>query len=386
MEKKMPEPSSVQIQESRNIFRNSQGPTEDTIEQKTEADPRTKAFATQYGVGENDIIEAEEFSASMSVARVIEILKDILSTHDDDPNFPYENLQSIKEFLAIDDILEAPEKHEQQVQEMKLLVAFIINNSPYAQVRAVVDNHDDPNIPVSTIRAWLIGIFFSILLPFVNQLFSIRQPSISFPSHVAQLLAFPIGKSWEKWMPDYQLPIPFTRKKISLNPGRFNKKEHMLITIMAGTSAGVPITNFVIWMQVLPQYLNQQYAKNFGYILLNSLATAFIGYGLAGIVRRFLVYPTHCVWPLSLATIALNGALHHEENQPIAGPFNRIWTISRYLLAIFSWMTWISPNNRDLDILTGMQNGVGLLNPIPTLDWNIITTFLDPLVRLSADL
>lgn len=35
-----------------------------------------------------------------------------------------------------------------------------------------------------------------------------------------------------------------------------------------------------------------------------------MGYGLAGLTRRFLVYPSFCIWPRSLVTIALNGALH----------------------------------------------------------------------------
>lgn len=36
---------------------------------------------------------------------------------------------------------------------MKLEAALITVNSPYAEVRAVVDNHDDVNIPCGTIRA-----------------------------------------------------------------------------------------------------------------------------------------------------------------------------------------------------------------------------------------
>jgi hypothetical protein len=38
---------------------------------------------------------------------------------------------------------------------MKTEAALITNNSPYAEVRAVVSNTDDVNIPSSTIRAWV---------------------------------------------------------------------------------------------------------------------------------------------------------------------------------------------------------------------------------------
>jgi OPT family small oligopeptide transporter len=298
--------------------------------------------------------------------------------------------------------MENPEKHETLVQEMKLEAALITNNSPYAEVRAVVDNHDDPNTPVSTIRAWTIGILFSVFLAFVNQLFEIRQPAIRFDTNVAQLLAYPLGKAWEKWMPHAEIKIPFTSKTVNLNPGRFNKKEHMLIAIMANTSRSTPYTNYIIWVQVLPQYFNQQYARNFGYMFCNAFATNFIGYGLAGLTRKFLVYPSYCVWPRSLVTIALNAALHDEENTTVMGPWKKMWSMTRYkfftltfaamfvyfwfpnyifqILSYFSWMTWIAPNNRELTILTGMTKGLGLFNPIPTFDWNVFSFQNDPLM------
>lgn len=288
---------------------------------------------------------------------------------------------------------------------MKLEAALITNNSPYAEVRAVVDNHDDPTIPVSTIRAWTIGIVFSTFLAFVNQLFSIRQPAIRFDTNVAQLLAFPLGKAWEKWMPKKDIRIPFTKTVINLNPGRFNKKEHMLIAIMANTSRSTPYTNYIIWTQVLTQYFNQQYARNFAYMFLNAFATNFIGYGLAGLTRKFLVYPSYCVWPMSLVTIALNTALHNDENHSVMGPFKKMWHMSRFkfflvtfgamfvyfwfpnyifgALSYFTWTTWIAPNNRELNILTGMQNGLGVshrFNPC-SRRWLTFTAF-QPLANI----
>lgn len=275
-----------------------------------------------------------------------------------------------------------PDKHQKVIEEMKLEAALITNNSPYVEVRAVVDNHDDPSTPASTVRAWTLGCFFSVLLSLVNQLFSIRQPDIRFDTNVAQLLAFPLGKAWERWMPRRRVAIPFTGRTVALNPGRFNKKEHMLIAIMANTSRSLPYTNLIIWTQVLPQYFDQQYARSFTYMFLNAFATNFIGYGLAGLTRKFLVYPPYCVWPASLVTIALNTALHDEENLPVPGPFDRVWRVSRYrfflyafaamfvyfwlpnylfqVLSYFAWMTWFAPDNLHLNILTGMQSGLGV--------------------------
>ena len=38
----------------------------------------------------------------------------------------------------------------------------LMQNSPYAEVRAVVDNHDDIAMPASTFRAWFIGTIFVV--------------------------------------------------------------------------------------------------------------------------------------------------------------------------------------------------------------------------------
>jgi hypothetical protein len=63
-----------------------------------------------------------------------------------------------------------------------------MQNSPYAEVRAVVDNHDDPNLSASTFRSWVIGTIFVAGGGFINQFFSIRYPGIGVSSKVAQLL------------------------------------------------------------------------------------------------------------------------------------------------------------------------------------------------------
>ena len=39
------------------------------------------------------------------------------------------------------------------------------DDSPYPEVRSAVANTDDPAIPVNTIRAWVLGLIFAIILP-----------------------------------------------------------------------------------------------------------------------------------------------------------------------------------------------------------------------------
>lgn len=96
------------------------------------------------------------------------------------------------------------------------------------------------NLPVSTIRSWVIGIGFVILSAFVTQLFSVRQPTISLGTAVVQLLAYPLGKAAERFLPDVGFTLWGVRH--SLNPGPFNKKEHMLISIFANVGHTLPST------------------------------------------------------------------------------------------------------------------------------------------------
>jgi hypothetical protein len=100
-----------------------------------------------------------------------------------------------------------------------------------------------------------------------------------------------------------------------------------------------PYTNYVVFVQALPVYFNQPYALQFGYQILCGLGSNFVGFGLAGMARRFLVYPSFCVWPTSLVTVALNKAFHTETNEPVPGPFGRVYTWSRerfFLIAFLS--------------------------------------------------
>ncbi|KAF2116458.1 OPT oligopeptide transporter [Lophiotrema nucula] len=339
-----------------------------------------------------DLAKAQETAKELDLDQTRAIFRDVIQNHENDQNFPMRVLESMKEFVTNEDIYANPQNYEKLISEMRVEAALISNDSPYPEVRAVVDNTDDPSLPCSTIRAWVIGIIYVAAGSLINQLFYIRQPTITLQANVAQLLAYPAGKAWEKLVPDWQFSLFGQRH--SLNPGKFNKKEHMLITIMANVGFKTIYTTDIVLSQFLPQYFNQKYAADYGYQLLLTLSTNFIGYGIAGLTRQFLVYPAHCVWPSSLVTIALNQSFHTDTNPAVPGPFRRIFTMSKlrcftyaflfmfvyfwlpnYLftaLSLFSWITWIAPNNRNLATITGMNNGMGI-NPLSTFDWNILT-------------
>jgi OPT family small oligopeptide transporter len=328
-------------------------------------------------------------------------LKEMVIEHEHDFNFPADILDRARVILAEDTSSIDRFRLQAIVGEIQAERELLVNNSPYPEVRAVVDNTDDPSLPVNTFRAWTLGILFAIIGTGLDQFFSLRQPGIYIYSIVGQIVSYPCGTFMAWALPTKSITI--WGHSFSLNPGPFNQKEHMLITIMANVSYGgqnqTAYVTYIFQSLKLDMFYGiKRLADSAGFQILLAVSTQLIGFGCAGLVRRFLVYPPAMIWPKDLATIALNKALHNDSNH-----FHNVhgWTISRFrfflccfiamfcyfwfpdyifqALAYFNWITWISPTNVTLAIITGSISGMGL-NPWPTFDWNTLSYIFDPII------
>lgn len=113
------------------------------------------------------------------------------------------------------------------------------NVSPIEEVRLTVSNHDDPTLPVWTFRMWTLGILSCFLLSFINTFFSYRTEPLTLSMISVQIATLPIGRFMAKTLPNTKFRIPgFGDREFSLNPGPFNVKEHVLISIFANVSSG----------------------------------------------------------------------------------------------------------------------------------------------------
>ncbi|KAJ4387494.1 hypothetical protein N0V93_008086 [Gnomoniopsis smithogilvyi] len=322
--------------------------------------------------------------------------------HQLDFNFPQDLLIRAKEAIDNENADPNHEHTRQLVSEFHYQKHLALNDSPYPEVRSVVDPTDDPTTPVNTFRVWVLGTIFAILGTGIDQFFSLRYPSISIYSYLIQFLAFPCGLFMAKVLPTARIPLgPLS---FTLNPGPFNQKEHILITIMAnvafGGFNGTAYVTYILQVLRLPAYYNDQsLVNNAGWQITLVLATQFIGYGTAGLARRFLVYPQSMIWPRPLAQIAINKALHNENGRE--GDMANGWRISRlkfflycfagmflyywfpgYIfqaLSYFNWMTWISPTDVVLAVVTGSVCGLGI-NPLSSFDWNVASVLIDPII------
>ncbi|KAJ7645880.1 small oligopeptide transporter [Mycena polygramma] len=259
------------------------------------------------------------------------------------------------------------------------------DESPYPEVRSAVANTDDPDMPVTTVRTWVLGLVWAIIIPGLNQFFFFRFPGITITGIVAQLLSFPCGRAAAAYLPNWRI------MGVSLNPGPFTVKEHVLITIMASVGAGSAYATDIVAVQRV--YYNQTY--NFSYQWFVVMSTQLIGFSIGGVARRFLVSPPSMIWPTNLVNCALFNTLHSQYYAGIGtrGGLSRerfflyaflgsfFWYFfPGYLfqaLSYFSWVTWIRPNNPTVAQLFGYFHGMGM--SVITFDWNQITYIGSPL-------
>ena len=325
---------------------------------------------------------------SLSVDECKVILIDLLKRHEYDYNFAESQRGKIRL------LLQGPaEGQSEDDWEITLKAETAINKffSPYPEVRAVTDPTDDENIPCETIRAHLLGYIWAAIAQFTNSLFNSRFPSITLSSAVAQILLYPCGMFLAWVLPDWG--FNFRGKRVSLNPGPWTYKEQVLATIIV--DAGL-VSAYCFWnIQTQTVYYKDTWLTP-GYCILLLLSTQLMGLGFSGLMRRFVIYPIEAIWPSILPTVALNRALLLPEVKDVRSG----WSISRYrfffyvfggmfiyfwfpgfifqALSYFAWMTWIAPNNFNLNMITGSMNGLGF-NPIPSFDWNVIGTYYYPL-------
>lgn len=116
---------------------------------------------------------------------------------------------------------------------------------PIKQVDLTVPKTDDPTMPALTFRMWVLGIGACALLSFVNQFFWYRTEPLTVSSISAQIAVVPLGHLMARTITNRTF---FKGKKweFTLNPGPFNIKEHVLITIFANSGAGTVYATHVL--------------------------------------------------------------------------------------------------------------------------------------------
>ncbi|KAH6895832.1 OPT oligopeptide transporter protein-domain-containing protein [Thelonectria olida] len=276
-----------------------------------------------------------------------------------------------------------------------------VENSPHEAVRASVPPTDDLTLSINTPRMWCLSVLFAILGSSTNLFFSLRYPSVAITPVIALLLGkydpeetFVDGVRTPSIFKDASIPSKYGKLaswRLWLAQGRWNEKEHTCVYVSSNVAFGFAFATDVIVEQT--RFYNQD--APIMYQLLLTISTQILGYGFAGLTRRFLVRPSGMIWPGTLMSAAMFSTLHKQENKPAGG-----WTISRWkffyivftvsflfyflpgllmpALSYFNAITWFAPKSVVIANLFGVSSGLGLF-PL-TFDWAQITYVGSPLL------
>ncbi|CAF4825426.1 unnamed protein product, partial [Rotaria sp. Silwood1] len=239
--------------------------------------------------------------------------------------------------------------------------------SPFEEVAANISNKDDPTILCLTFRSVFIGILLTCFDSVVFQFFAYRTSPLDINIGLIILLAYMMGEFMSKVLPEKIF-------NITINPGAFSIKEHALITIMA--TSGTTTTFAIKAITVQRIYYNYPVTHVNGILFI--LVMHLLAFSIAGILKRYLVWPASMIWPKTLMSCCLMRTLNIENQTETT---KTRWTMSRSkffwlvvlfqflwywfpgyifpLLSMFSFICMIAPHNIVFSQITG-ANGLGL--------------------------
>ncbi|KAJ3340337.1 hypothetical protein HDU91_000875, partial [Kappamyces sp. JEL0680] len=275
-----------------------------------------------------------------------------------------------KENLEALQALEVLEEDDAERQDAEFSIEY---------TKGLISAEDDVNTPAFTVRALVLGCFWAIFLAVGNTIGSFRAVPFIIPTNLASILSYPMGVFFATVLPDLG---------IGLNPGTFTVKEHVLVYIIAGSAGGQPYGLYNVVGQRL--FFADESVTLFN-SLLWVLVTQMTGYGIAGLMRRFLVKPTAMLWPTALSTVAFFNAFHSPKDleDPNGKYFHSMSRYSAFWMAfifmfVYSWLpAYFAPIvggfsvlclfpgiSKTTAFLGSTSGGPGILGL--TFDWTVI--------------
>lgn len=200
----------------------------------------------------------------------------------------------------------------------------------------LISLEDDPSQPVWTFRLWFLAVGFSCFGAVLSEIFNFRPQQVYVSQLFLQIATYVTGKIMEEIIPGPGARYKILRTSSTafwrfMNPGPFNIKEHVgsLIMAAAATHGALAISIFAA------DDLFYNTEPNVAIAIFTLLGSQLLGYGLAGMMRSFLVYPTYCVFPNVLPTVQLFDVLHRGQDNILQKKRLRFfWAL---FIGIFVW-------------------------------------------------
>ncbi|KAF9094188.1 hypothetical protein BGX29_009620, partial [Mortierella sp. GBA35] len=260
-----------------------------------------------------------------------------------------------------------------------------LENSRIEAVRLVVPLTDDTTLIALTFRFWVLSTFFAIVGAIVTQYYFFRAAPGTFSIYFVNLATYGMGTFMARVLPTTKWTIG--NYSFSLNPGPFNIKEHALIGIAVATASSSAYAIYIL--STMDLYLHHRISALGALILI--ITTQCLGYGMAGTLRKYLVYPAEMVWWSNLVQVVFYNAIHNTDDFKTKTMI-RGWSYMKYfwvfcggmflysfipqliapMLIYFDWICWFNPFNLDFWAMFSSYNGTGAGILSLTFDWTFI--------------
>ncbi|KAF8271942.1 OPT oligopeptide transporter protein-domain-containing protein [Lactarius quietus] len=252
-------------------------------------------------------------------------------------------------------------------------------------VTHIISVHDDPSLNPWTLRSFVLGIGLSAFGGILAEIYYFKPQTIVVSTMFLAIISYVLGIAMETFIPRWG----WFRY---LNPGTFNKKENAFIIVMASAAANSALGTEVLAVQRL--YYNTTPNGTASIFLLFS--SQLLGYGIGGLMRPVLLYPSKMLYPGILPLVSMFDAffkegstMHSESNKKKLKLFYVaffaifIWEIFPEwvfpMLTGFSVFCLANPRSTNFTLIFGGSNGnegMGLLSF--SLDWQYISPGVNP--------
>ncbi|KAJ7261805.1 OPT oligopeptide transporter protein-domain-containing protein [Mycena haematopus] len=250
----------------------------------------------------------------------------------------------------------------------------------------VISVSDDETLNPWTIRVLILGLGLSAFGGVLAEIYYFKPQTVLVSTMFLAIIAFVLGKAMES-------VIPTSGLFSYLNPHPFNKKENAFIVIMASAAANSALATEVLAVQRL--YYNV--TPNPGASIFLLFSSQLAGYGIGGLFRSVLLYPSKMLYPGVLPLVAMFDSLYKDA----AGANKKLRLFWIAFIVIFFWEIlpeWMfplltgfsifclaNPRSQDFTRIFGGSNGnegLGVLSIC--FDWQYISGVNPMVIPLKA--
>ncbi|UJR07435.1 hypothetical protein I4U23_011721 [Adineta vaga] len=282
--------------------------------------------------------------------------------------------------------IETENPSDKNVIPMGIHVYCDAEQTTFEEVAGICLNKDDRTMKSLTIRSFTIGFLFICFMSFYHMWYYVTKLYALITPVTVILISHLMAKIWSR-----------------INGVSWTMKEHTIVLLMTNVAwtfsvvYDISVISYLEYQERIPSF-------QFIYMFFFVVSIQFLGFGLAGILRRFLVWPSSEVWPSNFPSIALLRILHPSEisaNRSVFGDETHLSLWQRFLsnelrfyfiiviaqfifywlpgymipvLSGFSWICMIKPTDYTLAQLTDYR---GLSLGSFSLNWYSITYFLE---------